>query len=245
MKLLMLDTETTGLDPKKDLITSMGWNVLDPSTHGVDFRVPENHFLNYGKDNPFGVEPELEALNINNITIEDLVEYGQEPGVVFSAFLTSLKQVDAISSWYLPFDSNMYMGTLQYLLKLDPENSDLYEDVIKELSSKIHFDLKTLDTLLFPFDENGNRYSHRLADAAERLGVKDEHESQTHTSDGDVELMQSVFFKLYKLMQVNNFGFNEETETILANTHFLVSSRYANVLEYRPDYNNYKLFINK
>lgn len=245
MKLLMLDTETTGLDPKKDLITSMGWNILDPSTHGVDFRVPENHFLNYGKENPFGVEPELEALKINNITIEDLIQSGQEPGVVFSAFLTSLKQVDAISSWYLPFDSNMYMGTLQYLLKLDPENSDLYEDVINELSSKIHFDLKTLDTLLFPFDENGNRYSHRLADAAERLGVKDEHEAQTHTSDGDVELMQMVFFKLYDLMQVNNFGFNEETETILANTHFLVSSRYANVLEYRPDYSNYKLFINK
>lgn len=236
MKALILDTETTGLDNKRDFITSIAWNIVDTETN--DALLDETYYslINYGKPNVFGIKPTEIASSVNKIGEQEIIENGRAPHEVFEDLYKALKQSNIIGAWFLPFDSNMLNGVLRRLMSKEPEHSELYWNIIRELNDTMHLDLKTLDSMLFPLTEDLHRNKHNLSIATERMGIKDPTIDQDHNAGHDVELTVEAFKYLAPLMYVYFMDYDAKTEMVLGNIHELIMKKYDNHLSYKPNY---------
>lgn len=98
-KIVCIDVETTGLNPKTNQIIQLSSIKFDPSTWEV-----EGEFNEYINPTP-GTKPAIEmaAQSITNITPEFLLEHGKTQKEVFSKFLEFIGDCD-----YLTYNGNTF-----------------------------------------------------------------------------------------------------------------------------------------
>lgn len=103
MRCLLLDTETTGLDPKKDRIIELGWMFTDSMFNNLQ---PGESYLMRDESYPDVTE---EITKITGISQTMLLEQGRSPNAVFKQFNTAIEtiQPDVIVAYNSPFDLGM------------------------------------------------------------------------------------------------------------------------------------------
>jgi len=102
MKLFFFDTETTGVNPREDVIIQFGWIFweFDPVLNVWEEKERINQYINTDKHIPY------QATCIHWITNDMLVEY-EYIDYYIDQFLSYLKKADYIIGHNISFDANM------------------------------------------------------------------------------------------------------------------------------------------
>lgn len=103
MRLLGLDTETTGLDRKKDYITELGFALIEVGKEKP--LIAETHLLQI----PDNVKVPEEIVELTHITKEMLSEFGQNPKKIYARLASIIEdfKVDYVVAHNAPFDREM------------------------------------------------------------------------------------------------------------------------------------------
>jgi DNA polymerase-3 subunit epsilon len=174
---LSIDTETTGLNPRKDRIVSLAVAKREPGAQTVSMR---EWMVNPGMSLP---EEATAVHGIMDAMVADkpsLVEVGSE-------FLRIVEKADVLVGYMWSFDDMMLLAGL----------GDAWEDAI---AGKPVIDV----LVVVRFDEVGRYWKgkgrHKLACAAEHLGVKLPSVLQPHQASADAFMSASMLGKLFDFL---------------------------------------------
>lgn len=208
MKYLLFDTETTGLNARKSFILSIGAILYDSETNEKSefYKV-----LNWKKImNNFYI-PE-DTIKVHGITLETLDKKGEHPLNVMSDFIKWINEfcdccrLDSIVAFNIPFDLNMMISNLKYLIDVycsNFEHDSILEsntiNLLNLLTRRYHEELNNhpliIDSLvidrIFHFEVDGEKVSHNLQAVGERYGIPED--PNAHNAIADTRRTLEVF----------------------------------------------------
>lgn len=179
MKVIVFDTETTGLDEYDNYILSLSWQVLDNHLKTIDEQT--RYF-----ENPLSERKCLEAIDINGLTNERLRELGTtDKREALLEFKEAVESCGLAVAHNANFD---YIFMCSEYQRLDIDNSFL---------QKLDwFDTMTEMTNFCEIDGGPRRYKWpRLSELAEHLDI-DTKDINYHQSSSDVEVTVRCFRKI-------------------------------------------------
>jgi DNA polymerase-3 subunit epsilon len=138
LKVLGIDTETTGLDKKKDFITELGAVLFDVNLETGEW-VPEKTVCNLIKDANY---PELtaEVIKVNGITQMDLDTCGIPFDLAFESIHPLLEEADMIVAHNKGFDKGILTSQVErYMLGLAVLESKQWICSAEDLASNREF----------------------------------------------------------------------------------------------------------
>ena len=234
MKYLLFDTETTGLNPKKSFILSIGAIMYDSKTNNISefYKV-----LNWKQIMSNFYIPE-DTIKIHGLTQDILDKEGEHPLKVMSDFITWIddfvhsedlnSNLDAIVAFNIPFDLNMMISNLKYLNEIycpNFEHDFKFESNSKNLlyllTRKYHEDIGShpliIDSLLidriFHFEVDGEKVSHNLQAVGERYNIPED--PNAHNAIADTRRTLKVFKIQLEELKEKNIDINQDFETRL------------------------------
>lgn len=188
IKILFLDTETTGLDPIVHGIHQLAGEVVinDEVVDKFDYKIK-----------PFkGHQVDQRALNVSNTTVLDLMKYQKEELAFFNLRFKLQNHLEFnndndkfyLAGWRLPEFDNKFLNELFKRYKAENEAKRLF------WSNPI--DVKTLATQ-YLIDQRPKMRHFHLVDVAEYLGIEVD-ESKLHSAAYDAYLCRKVYEALPK-----------------------------------------------
>lgn len=259
MKILLYDTETTGLDPRKSFVLSLGAIMYDDQTGETDefYRMLNWNELEVGD---FSQHISEDAFRVNGISNEMLKHNGISPIQVFSEFYDFLvsnlksndikKSLNVCTAWNAPFDHNMLKSNLMFLqqynrdFKTDGYNaykvSELADAFTKSYRSsnndnKILFiDSMLIDRIYHDTDASGNKLRHSLQAVGERYGIKED--ENAHNAIADTRRLLEIWKILQKEMQDSNVTIDDALEDACILEYKNQQQKYAKAYKGKGDY---------
>ncbi len=184
-KIVVFDTETSGLCAGVNVILSLSWQVLNVDLEKV---AEESRFFDWPDDKS---RIQKKAIEVNGLTEERLAELGTcDKGIALREFYTVIKDADLLVAHNGGFDASF--------IKSDASDYDL--DF--EFGRKFHI-IPMFDTMLRMTDYcriprgNGEYKWPRLAELASCLGVYTD-DIDWHQSASDVEVTTRCFREIVK-----------------------------------------------
>lgn len=232
MKVLCYDTETTGLDPKKSAVLSLGAILYDTETKESKefYRVFDWTSLEL-----ISFEIPEAVSKINGITIEYLKENGISPIKGFCEFYEFLinnlsdvnENLDIVSAWNLPFDLNMIKSSLLFLrqynkdYRTDAKSSHQINRLIdiftknyrkNNVNHILFIDPRILDKIYHPVDKDGNKLSHAQNAVSDRYGLKKN--ENAHNAIYDTRTLLEIWKIQYEELKSLNVSYNSDLEDV-------------------------------
>lgn len=174
MKCLLLDTETTGLDNKKDRIIELGYMFTDSMFNPI--RAGEAHLV---RDESY---PEVtdEITKITGISQQMLLDQAKAPLAVFSMFSNEILSMepDVIVAYNSPFD----MGMLKE--EIERNKFDMFAGIEAFLKLPVICAMSDVES---NYDFKCWKLSHLALDKGVAIDPK-----ELHRALGDVELMRRM-----------------------------------------------------
>lgn len=217
MNHLIKDTETSGLNPKKSFIISLG------AVHYNDKNDSQDEF--YHLCNWKLIYPNFTAnstYHIHKITDEELQCYGLHPLDFFAKFYDFIiknNYFDVLVAFNIPFDLNILMSNLLNLSQNTKESSEQIEK-IDELITLLRqcgnekrkfyvYDCMIYDRI-FHFEVNYRKPKHNLEDVGLRYGIPiDEF---AHNSLADAKRTLQIYKNQLQELKQNNITINAHLE---------------------------------
>ena len=224
MNVLLFDVETTGLDPKKSYIISIGAILFKKNNETGESEIKEfTRFLNWNNFIKNFEVPE-DTIKIHHITNEFLKTNGIDPFLAFKELRDFIvENIGSLDHLYdnlylnmafnLPYDLNMFHSNLKKLLNLpiDESGNDscLYRQEISELldiltkiednKNKLFIDPLIIDRLLH-FEVDGVKVKHNLDAVGKRYGIPED--ENAHDALADTRRMLKIWEK--QILELND-----------------------------------------
>ena len=195
MRVLILDTETSGLDPQWNVILQLSYQIVDSDSWVTKKTV--NHFFTWPENKARVSE---EAISVNGLTEEFLSgKQLSNRKQALEEFVADKDSCDLLVAHNLEFDKKFILASCR-------------EDKVRFASSgwSQSYDTmkRTINYCQIPKDW-GNGYKWpKLTELADCLGI-DYSQISLHDSSGDVELTKQCF---KKLVTIGEYSFPQETD---------------------------------
>lgn len=181
-KVLVFDTETSGLDPQENDILSLSWQLVDASK---DWEVLQERTCYF--DWVSAARTSEEAIEVNGLTRERLAELGtMERSEGIAEFGEVLEKAQLLVAHNGVFDKNFVISLAQQ------ENC---APVIKEIGKPMYDTMKRMAGYCGLRRYNGRLKWPRLSELAYCLKI-DDSDIDYHQSSADVELTKRCFVKI-------------------------------------------------
>lgn len=224
MNILLFDVETTGLKPQKSFILSNGALLYNTET-GKTSEFYE--VLNWKQIMSNFYIPE-DTIAVHGITENEMISSGIHPLTSMSNFYNWIKDFTADNSgkinvcvaFNLPFDLNMYVSNLKYLVNMycknfavdstEAENckellniftKDYSKENTEESDEILFIDSMIVDQI-FHFEVDGEKVYHNLDAVGNRYGLLSD--PNAHNAIADTRRMFEVF--KIQLQEIENKG---------------------------------------
>lgn len=240
MKVLLFDTETTGLDPRKSYVISIGAIMYDTETEKVDefYRVLNWYEIQEHLNINFEI-PDF-ITKINGFNKEKLISEGINPVKAFADFYDFIvenvdsqnikKHLNVCSAWNLPFDVNMVKSNLLFLqeynrdFKTNPVDGykilELIDDFNKSYrinsdNSILFIDNKLIDNIYHSEidPKTKKKISHSLQKVGERYNI--EEDPNAHNALADTRRLFDIWKIHKKELDDKNINIDSEFEDLL------------------------------
>lgn len=186
MKILVFDTETSGLSPIKNHILQLSWQVVDTYDWLVEKEC--NYYFAYpsGKN---GIEGG--AIAVNGLTEEYLAsKVLSDRDEVIKEFIGDVGGVDVMIAHNLDFDKSFIISYC--------ERNDIDFEVLKNIT-KFDTMKSTTNLCKIPGKRGGYKWP-KLVELSEYLGI-DYSDISLHDSSGDVELTKRCYKELMEALE--------------------------------------------
>lgn len=191
-RIVVFDTETTGLIPTRGFILSLSWQVLDNHLRTIDKQT------RYFK-NPLPEEECAEALEVNGLTNEKLHELGSsDKKKGLEDFAAACRSADMLIAHNYDFDSK-FIVCERYRIDNNISGKLPYTSVILQYSKPVFvYDtmIRMTDFCKLPYSFSEHKWP-RLVELAAILDI-DTDDIQWHLSSSDVEVTARCFRKIVK-----------------------------------------------
>lgn len=209
MKLLSIDTETTGLDhlwgidDKPSVPLSIGWRTWEANGESLkpDFEVefPEILYLNWSEYGDRVPKNDEGAYKINKISDEYLSDMGVSPEEAYDRMLGEFKQLKSDGGMFhafnAMFDINIVHNMARYVEAENPEFGSPLSDLCKGdnrvrilcsmMVEQYKFSVSDFSRIMTPFG------GFSLARSIQRAGIPDNEDA--HSADSDTAFMIKLF----------------------------------------------------
>lgn len=189
-KLLFIDTETTGVDTNKDLITGLAAIKLFRDKDG---EIKREGFKAHVKPKGYpDISYDMEAQEKTGISFEALADFHEED-LVLSNFIKWLKEDKKSISWDQRYSFIAYNAMFDWLMVMRLFRRHQIMSTFKELFLPAPFDLFSHCFLINKF--NNERSGLKLEEMAQHFGVEFESDS-LHDAFEDTKILMELFFKV-------------------------------------------------
>lgn len=211
MKVLLFDTETTGLPHKAQYpakmgrnnwadIVSIAWILADENGNTLE---SEYHIIR-----PDGWSIPQESVDIHKITEEHAYMHGESLGSVIIQFIECVRKSDVVVAHNINFDKNTINNALKWRMNLPY----LLEDVATRLFCTMR---ESREIIGLPGKTKGSYKLAKLSEMYTRLFDKEPSEV-LHNAMGDTRIMKDCFFRIWgnplDLPEERIMSINEETD---------------------------------
>ena len=199
MRILVFDTETSGLDPQWNVILQLSYQIVD-SDSWVTIKAV-NHYFSWPENKTRVTQ---EAINVNGLTEEVLAKKQlSNRKAALEEFVTDKDSCDLLVAHNLEFDKKFIIASCrEERVKFASSGWSQSYDTMK----------RTTKYCQIP-KEWGNGYKWpKLTELADCLGI-DYSQLSLHDSTGDVELTKQCFKKLVTL---GEYSFPQETDMTIS-----------------------------
>lgn len=219
---LLFDVETTGLNPRKSFILSIG-AILAKVDYDKATNIENKEFyglINWKLINKNFEIPE-DTVKVHGLTQELLDKEGKHPVHLFGSFYDFLKEnpIDIFCAFNLGYDQNMFRSNLlfmeDYLEKHINEYDIEFYEKIKNLSNmfkkayidekvnkSIFFDSMTYDKI-FHFEVDGVKVKHGLDAVGRRYNIPSD--PNAHNAIADTRRLYEIFkIQLKEISEMEN-----------------------------------------
>ena len=195
MRILVFDTETSGLNPQWNVILQLSYQIVDSDSWATKKTV--NHYFAWPED---GSRVTQEAINVNGLTEEVLASKQlSSRKKAFEEFVADKDSCDLLVAHNLEFDKKFIIASCR-------------EENVKYANSgwsKSYDTMKrTTNYCQIPKDWGSGYKWPKLTELADCLGIDYSHIS-LHDSSSDVELTKQCF---KKIVNQGLFSFPQETD---------------------------------
>lgn len=181
-KVLVFDTETSGLDPQENDVLSLSWQLVDASK---DWEVLQERTCYF--DWVSAARTSEEAIEVNGLTRERLAELGTMPrSEGIAEFGEALGKARLLVAHNGVFDKNFVISLAQ---------QESCAPVIKALEKPMYDTMKRMTAYCGLRRYNGRLKWPRLSELAYCLKI-DDSDIDYHQSSADVELTKRCFVKI-------------------------------------------------
>jgi DNA polymerase III epsilon subunit-like protein len=210
MRVLLFDTETTGLPHKPQFpakmcknnwadIVSIAWILADENGNALE---TEYHVIR-----PDGWSIPQDSVEIHKITEEYAYACGESLGSVIIKFIECVRRSDVVVAHNINFDKNVINNALRWRMNLPY----LLEDVATRLFCTMK---ESREIIGLPGKTKGTYKMAKLSEMYSRLFDKEPTEV-LHNALGDTQIMKDCFFRIWgnplDLPEEPVFNTNEET----------------------------------
>jgi len=199
MRILVFDTETSGLDPQWNVILQLSYQIVDPGSWTTTKIV--NHYFAW-PDNKARVTQE--AINVNGLTEEVLAaKQLSNKKTALEEFVADKDSCDLLVAHNLEFDKKFIIASCREEgVKFANSGWSQSYDTMKRTTSYCQIPKAW-----------GNGYKWpKLTELADCLGI-DYSQISLHDSSGDVELTKQCF---KKLVTIGEYSFPQETDMTIS-----------------------------
>lgn len=178
-RIVVFDTETSGLEPGHNVILSLSWQVLDFRLHKIQER---NRFFEWPAD-PSRVEDG--AIEVNGLTVEHLVELGTtDKAEALREFAEDVEGANLLVAHNGMFDEAFILADAA------------------ELKMEVNMSVPLWDTMIqtarfVGIRKNGGYKWPRLSELADKLRIRQD-DIDYHKSSSDVEVTVRCFRSIVK-----------------------------------------------
>lgn len=178
-RVVVFDTETSGLQPGHNVILSLSWQVLDNRLRKIHER---NRFFEWPAD-PTRIENM--AIEVNGLTSEHLAELGTtDKAVALREFADDIEEADILVAHNGKFDKAFILADAA------------------ELKTEINMNAPLWDTMIqtarfVGIRKNGGYKWPRLSELADKLRIRQD-DIDYHKSSSDVEVTARCFRAIVK-----------------------------------------------
>ena len=195
MRILVFDTETSGLNPQWNVILQLSYQIVDSDSWATKKTV--NHYFAWPED---GSRVTQEAINVNGLTEEVLASKQlSSRKKAFEEFVADKDSCDLLVAHNLEFDKKFIIASCREEgVKFANSGWAQSYDTMKRMTSYCQI----------PKDWGSGYKWPKLTELADCLGIDYSHIS-LHDSSGDVELTKQCF---KKIVNQGLFSFPQETD---------------------------------